>query len=116
MAEAVELFDPLDPKSMADAEVKQVEAFEDKFAKAQETLRMRRDAYKRFFTGQGNAYDERLVMGDLRKFCRGEQTAWAADPREHALLTGRQEVYQRIQDHLNLDFEELWERYNQVPT
>lgn len=108
-------FDNIDPLDPNDLELKQADqldrrAYEE--GKAQQELRDRRDAYLRFFGGTGTANDKRLVMGDLRRFCRGGETPWDNDPRVHALLTGRFEVFMRIQDHLELTFDDLWERYS----
>lgn len=70
-----------------------------------------REAYVRLFAGAPAGDDVKLVVDDLRTFCRGEDTAWHEDARVHALLTGRQEVYQRITDHTRLSADDLWERY-----
>lgn len=112
MTEEVFDLDPFDPEDEARLEGQRLVARESDEDAAQRILRDRRDAYIRFFSGTGTSSDKRVVMADLRRFCRGGQTAWAADPREHALLTGRQEVYQRIVDHTELAFDDLWERYS----
>lgn len=113
--DSLDLADPLDPNDVAGVRVAEQAELFDKVEEAKQLLRDRKNAYTRFFNGAGIASDKRLVMDDLRRFCRGEQTAWATDPREHALLTGRQEVWQRLKDHLDLSFDDLWERYNKVP-
>jgi hypothetical protein len=113
--ESLDFADPFDAGDVAQAVSRQAETREQRVAQAQQALRERRNAYLRFFGGTGNAADKRVVLEDLRRFCRGNQTTWASDPREHALLTGRQEVYRRIQDHLELNFDDMWERYSQVP-
>lgn len=51
----------------------------------------------------------KLVLRDLASFCRAGKTAWSEDPRHHARLQGRQEVWLRIQQHLNLPPAELWD-------
>lgn len=48
------------------------------------------------------------VLRDLAKFCRATETTFMADPRQHALLEGRREVYLRITQHLNLSSEDLY--------
>lgn len=48
------------------------------------------------------------VLIDLAKFCRANAPAWHNDPRAHALLEGRREVFLRIQNHLNLSPEQLY--------
>lgn len=114
--ETLEDIDPLDPQDVAAHEALQQNRVEIGTETLQKQLRDRRDAYVRFFGGLGGSGDRRLVMEDLRAFCRGGETAWHEDPRVHALLTGRQEVYRRISDHLELDFDDLWARYNRKPT
>lgn len=51
------------------------------------------------------------VMEDLRGFCRAERSCWDADPRVHAVLEGRREVWLRIQQHIQLTPEELLSLY-----
>ncbi len=66
-----------------------------------------RTAYRRVFlhpAGQN-------VMIDLAKFCRANQTCFDADPRLHAVLEGRREVWLRIQNHLRLNGEQLFALY-----
>lgn len=48
-----------------------------------------------------------LVLADLAKFCRATEPCWHPDPRTHALLEGRREVWLRIQKHINLPAEML---------
>jgi hypothetical protein len=50
-------------------------------------------------------------MKDLAKFCRAVDSCWDADPRVHARLEGRREVWRRIQDHLNLEPEQYMALY-----
>jgi len=115
MSEETLELDPFDPEDESRALAQRDLNKDERVDFAQHILRDRRDAYLRFFGGTGNPGDKRLVMEDLRKFCRGGQTTWADDARLHALLTGRNEVYQRIIDHLELNFDDLWTRYSKVP-
>jgi hypothetical protein len=39
---------------------------------------------------------------DLAEFCRANESCFHADPRMHAVLEGRREVWLRIQEHLHL--------------
>lgn len=48
------------------------------------------------------------VMRDLAQFCRANSSAFNPDPRVHAALEGRREVWLRIQNHLNLTQEQLF--------
>lgn len=51
------------------------------------------------------------VLKDLAKFCRANESTFHDDQRLHAVLEGRREVWLRIQRHLNMTPEELWEKY-----
>lgn len=52
------------------------------------------------------------VLIDLSKFCRAFETTFDADPRVHAALEGRREVYLRIIQHLGYTPEELFSLYS----
>lgn len=52
-----------------------------------------------------------MLLKDLAKFCRAHTTTMHVDPRMHAVLEGRREVWLRIQSHLQLDDERLWQLY-----
>lgn len=52
------------------------------------------------------------VLKDLHKFCRASKPTYSSDPREHAMLEGRREVWLRIAHHLNLTDEQLWALYD----
>lgn len=71
-------------------------------------LSFRRQHYCQTFldTPHGEA-----VLKDLSKFCRADRTTFDADPRKHAALEGRREVWLRIQQHLNLTPAKLAELY-----
>ena len=43
------------------------------------------------------------VLADLNRFCRGNSSAFHADPRVHALLEGRREVLLRLLTFLKID-------------
>lgn len=45
------------------------------------------------------------MLADLAKFCRANETTFDADPRIHALLEGRREVFLRIINFLSIDSE-----------
>lgn len=51
------------------------------------------------------------VLIDLAQFCRANEPCWDADPRKHAVLEGRREVWLRIQQHLNLSEQQLVSLY-----
>lgn len=73
-----------------------------------EFLRFRKRDYQLALTspaGQG-------VLIDLAKFCRADVSCFDPDPRVHAALEGRREVWLRIQQHLNLSPEQLLALYS----
>lgn len=71
---------------------------------ARDYISRRRTAYVKVFAGPFG--DE--VLEDLAKFCRANETAFHPDPRVHAALEGRREVFLRIARHLQLTDEQLW--------
>lgn len=66
-------------------------------------LTTRKRAYQMAFTSPAG----QIVLEDLAKFCRAEDSCFNADPRLHAVLEGRREVWLRIQAHLNRSPTEL---------
>jgi len=69
-------------------------------------LEQRRLAYLRTFKAEDA--DTRVVLHDLARFCRAEESTFHPDARVSAQLDGRREVYLRIMQHLNLTEEQLW--------
>lgn len=110
--ESLELADPFDPNDVAAAKQVLVDQHETDEARQQEYLRSRIGSYVRVFSNKAIAGDAKIVLADLKRFCRGGQTPWDPDPRVHALLTGRAEVFTRINQHITMTFDELWELYN----
>lgn len=51
----------------------------------------------------------KLVLEDLEKFCKAQQSTFDIDPRVHALQEGRREVFLRITEYLNLTSQNLWD-------
>ena len=73
-----------------------------------EFLRTRKRAYQLCFgSPAGNA-----VLNDLAKFCRATQSCYMDDPRAHAVLEGRREVFLRIAQHMHLTTEQCFALYN----
>ena len=64
-------------------------------------------AYSRVFEKQSPFTHE--VLKDLAKFCRASETTFHQDPRIHAVLEGRREVWLKIANALNMTPEELYE-------
>ncbi len=81
----------------------------DLIKRAKEFLFGRRLSYLQTFDKNNQA--AQAVLKDLAKFCRANQTTFLPDPRAHAMLEGRREVWLRIQQHLNLSPEQLWELF-----
>lgn len=77
--------------------------------KAKDFFRSRKQAYEFVFKSDDKAVE--LVLKDLAKFCRANQTCFNVDPRLHANLEGRREVFLRIMEHLNLTPDEYWDKY-----
>ena len=48
------------------------------------------------------------VLQDLAKFCRAHESTFNPDPRIHAVLEGRREVWLRIQERLQLTPEQIY--------
>lgn len=70
-------------------------------------LRLRQRAYQFAFPNpKGNA-----VLKDLAKFCHFGKVPYHPDQRKTDILIGRQEVFLRIIDHLNLDLDQLYDLY-----
>lgn len=72
-------------------------------------LRGKTVAYARVF--DRNSVFTSEVLADIAKFCRAHETTFHADPRIHAVLEGRREVWLMIERNLNLSPEELLELY-----
>ena len=52
------------------------------------------------------------ALKDLARFCRAHSSTFHQDPRAHALAEGRREVWLRIQHHLQMSPDELWDLYD----
>lgn len=63
-------------------------------------------AYNKVFDRQ-NVFTD-TVLKDLARFCRAHTSTFDKDPRLHAMLEGRREVWLRIQQYLELDMEEIY--------
>lgn len=72
-----------------------------------EFLRQRSRAYNLAFKTPAGME----VLADLAKFCRADTSTFDADPRNHALMEGRREVFLRIQSHLHLTPQQLYALY-----
>ena len=70
-------------------------------------FRGRRLSYHHVFNRE-NQYTKE-VLKDLAKFCRAHMSTFNKDPRVQANLDGRREVWLRIQEHLMLTNDEIYE-------
>ncbi len=74
-------------------------------------LRRRKQAYQLVFQWAQPA--DRLVLEDLAKFCRANESCVVPGDHDRTLvLEGRREAWLRIQQHLGLAEEQLLELYN----
>lgn len=78
--------------------------------KARALLRDRQVSYQHALGGAPG----QAVLEDLARFCRAGETTFHPDPRVHALMEGRREVWLRIKEHLDLDLEDLLRRRTNV--
>jgi hypothetical protein len=72
----------------------------ERLRKTRDLLVGRQRAYRTVFV-DGPATDR--VLRDLARFCRANDSTFHADPRMHAVLEGRREVFLRVCKHLKLD-------------
>jgi hypothetical protein len=80
--------------------------FKDTIERAKSYLLTRQQAYRQVFDHE-SVFVKR-VMKDLASFCRAGESSFHPDPRVHAVLEGRREVYLRIEQQLKLTPDELW--------
>lgn len=73
-----------------------------------EFLRTRKRNYQLALTSPAG----QAVLIDLARFCRAGESCFHADPRLHAVLEGRREVWLRIEHHLRLNSEQLHAIYS----
>lgn len=81
------------------------EVFQDAIDRLKNFLVTRKQAYCQVFKLEDKF--AKTVLEDLAQFCRANETTFHADPRVHAVLEGRREVFLRITAHLELDSAEL---------
>lgn len=75
-------------------------------------LRFRKRAYQLAFPNP----KQNEVLKDLAKFCRAGRTCFHENQRKTDIALGRQEVWLRIVQHLNLQPDQLYEIYNTPST
>ncbi len=87
-----------------------LEQIREKAGRAFDFIRRRKFNYQRAFS----SVEGQRVLQDLARFCRANDTCFNPDPRVHAALEGRREVWLRISNHLNLPSEQLYAIYNGI--
>jgi hypothetical protein len=75
---------------------------------ARDVVTARAQAYQKTFAGQ----PAQTVLRDIAWFCRANASTFHADARLAAQLDGRREVWLRIQNHLKMTPDELWDLLN----
>lgn len=66
-------------------------------------------AYSRVFNPDNK--DVQIVLKDLGKFCRANESTFHMDARAHAVAEGRREVWLRIMNHTQLNEEEFFRKH-----
>ena len=81
----------------------------DERSKARAYLLERQQAYRQVFNPDSKPV--KLVLLDLKRFCRESTSCFDPDPRIHAVFEGRREVILRIREHISLSPDELLTLY-----
>lgn len=110
-----DLFDPITLQAAENAKYDQQQVADERVVRL---IQVRKGAYSRVFTAGATASqaDIDLVLVDLAHFCRGYTSEYKTDSRDHALLSGRREVFLRIMEHKVIGFEDLLIKYTSALT
>ena len=65
----------------------------------------RRGAYKRTFNLDDS--DNRIVMADLRKFCRATGDKYMGDYEKTLIMIGRNQVWERMNSYVHISDSEI---------
>lgn len=76
--------------------------------KLRRLLGERRYAYRQTFKGPL----AEVVLKDLARFCQANESTFHDNERVQSKLDGRREVWLRLQHHLKLTDEQLWQLYD----
>ena len=79
--------------------------------KLQQFFSRRRRAYAATFSGP----QADIVLEDLARFCKAEQTPFHENQRLTDVMIGRQEVWLRIKNHLHLSDDEVYSLFTGHP-
>ncbi len=75
---------------------------------ARSFFRMRKEAYTRVFVaGMATPDDCKIVLEDIRRFCRHRRSTFHPNVQMAARLDGRREVSLRIDEYVELTVDEL---------
>ncbi len=74
---------------------------------AWDSIRAQKQDYQLVF--QRDAPAVQRVLQDLAKFCRATETVYHEDKRLTDVLIGRNEVWKRLQENLNLSSQDLYQ-------
>lgn len=88
----------------------------DKDDPIREFLKRKETNYRLLFRAQDKKLNQaaKIVLSDLRVFCHGTQSAFDKDPIEMARKAGRQEVFQRIMNFLEVDYSEYYQLVEEI--
>lgn len=104
--------DPFDPQTDKVNQANVEKKFENDEKHARMQLEQRKGAFMRVFvSGSSSSEDRELVLKNLKRFCRFNQSVFTGDDRLTCLLLGRQEVALRIDDFISKSVDELIEQY-----
>jgi hypothetical protein len=79
----------------------------EKMLKIFDRLREKKKAYQLTFGSPAGG----KVLDDLMEFCHVNESCFDADPRIHAALEGRREVFLRIQQMMEIPSQHLFKLY-----
>lgn len=84
--------------------------------KLRDFIRNKEWAYRTILQGSGGELNEaaKIVLSDLRVFCRATQTPFSQDPYETARNVGRLEVFQRIMAFTEYDYSKLYDLEEEI--
>lgn len=109
----IEGTDQFDPEVIASESTAESKLVDDHERELRAVMEIRRLAYAAVFNAGAPSREQReLVLQDLMRFCRAETSTYATNPRDHAMLEGRREVWLRINNHATKTTEQLLDIYN----
>lgn len=92
---------------------RQKEIQQDGYQKAKNAVIKLQQDYINIFDAESPVVEN--ILNDLKIFCRANESTFSADPRIHAMLEGRREVWLHIERQLKLKPDELIARVIRKP-